>query len=49
MDENPTHLYAEPGIYFARLYVSNDYGSDQDYRFVFVLPKWLSFWATGPK
>ncbi|OPX63659.1 MULTISPECIES: PKD domain-containing protein [unclassified Methanoregula] len=49
LDENPTHLYAEPGIYFARLYVSNDYGSDQDFRFIFVLPKWLSFWATGPK
>ena len=46
-EANPTHLYADPGIYFARLYVSNKYGSDQDYRFIFVLPKWLSFWATG--
>jgi PKD repeat protein len=49
LEENPTHLYADPGIYFARLYVSNDYGSDQDYRFIFVLPKWLAFWASGPK
>ena len=49
VEENPTHLYADPGIYFARLYVSNKYGSDQDYRFIFVLPKWLSFWATGNK
>jgi PKD repeat protein len=48
-EENPTHFYAEPGIYFARLYVSNKAGSDQDYRFIFVLPKWLSFWATGSK
>jgi len=44
-EENPTHFYAEPGIYFARLYVSNDAGSDQDYRFIFVLPKWLAFWS----
>jgi len=49
VEENPTHLYADPGIYFARLYVSNKAGSDQDYRFIFVLPKWLSFWATGNK
>jgi PKD repeat protein len=46
-EANPTHLYADPGIYYARLYVTNDAGSDQDFRFIFVLPKWLSFWATG--
>jgi PKD repeat protein len=48
-EENPTHLYADPGIYFARLYITNNAGSDQDFRFIFVLPKWLSFWATGNK
>jgi len=44
-EENPTHLYADPGIYFARLYVSNNYGSDQDFRFIFVLPPWLAMWT----
>lgn len=44
-EENPTHLYADPGIYFARLYVSNNFGSDQDFRFIFVLPPWLALWS----
>jgi PKD repeat protein len=44
-EENPTHLYADPGIYFARLYVENSAGTDQDFRFIFVLPKWLAFWS----
>jgi PKD repeat protein len=48
-EENPTHLYADPGIHFARLYVANEYGSDQDFRFIFVLPRWMSFWSTGPR
>jgi PKD repeat protein len=45
-EASPTHLYADPGIYFARLYVSNDGGSDQDFRFIFVLPKWLAMWSS---
>ncbi len=27
-EANPTHLYADPGIYFARLYVENKAGTD---------------------
>jgi len=40
-EKNPTHLYSGPGIYLARLYVENGSGTDQDFRFIFVLPKWF--------
>lgn len=40
-EQNPTHTYSDPGIYFARLYVENSAGTDQDFRFIFVLPKWF--------
>ena len=44
-EQNPTHLYADPGIYYARLYVENRAGTDQDFRFIFVLPKWFGMWS----
>jgi PKD repeat protein len=43
--QSPVHVYNRPGIYIARLKVSNSAGSDTAWSLVLVLPSWIPWFS----